>query len=351
MNRLRVSCVALASALLWCVPVHAVTVISQGYVVPETISQAPAGFGNYGGSFFIPDFSTDKIMVMPAGGGSPSVFQQATQDITGGLFLPPGFGASGGQFIAVGRTPSATGQITAYDSAGNASVWGSSPQVGGLSIPAISPSNFGSLGGQLFVSDTRGVAVFGPAGDYSPLVTELPFGGNGSFGIAFAPSGFGSVGGRLLVDNAGQVGGASGIVAIDAAGNVSPFASINLLPGQVGLRQMAFAPDDFGPYGGLLFVSVSGSTQGGGALGALLVLDGSGAIVATLKLGTEFDKFDPRGLFFLDDGELLIADAADPILLATAADFQATPLPGTLTMLLMGGLPLLARRRASRRAS
>ena len=37
------------------------------------------------------------------------------------LFLPPGFGPSGGQFIAVGRTKAtATGQITAYDSAGNA---------------------------------------------------------------------------------------------------------------------------------------------------------------------------------------------------------------------------------------
>ena len=345
MNRLRVSGVVAASALLWAAPAHAVTVISQGYVVPETISQAPAGFGGYGGSFFIPDFSTDKIMVMPAGGGSPSVFQQATPNITGGLFLPPGFGASGGQFIVVGRTSSATGQITAYDSAGNATAWGSSPQVGGLSIPAIAPGNFGSYGGQLFVSDTRGVAVFGPAGTYSPFVTELPFGGNGAFGIAFAPSGFGNVGGSLLVGNAGQVGGTSDIVAIDAAGNVSPFASINLLPGQVGLRQMAFAPDNFGQYGGMLFVSVSGSTQGGGALGSLLVLDGLGEIVATLKLGTELDKFDPRGLFFLDDGELLIADAADPILLATAADFRATPLPGTLAMLVLGGLPLLARRR------
>jgi hypothetical protein len=254
MNRLRVSCVAAASALLWCVPVHAVTVISQGYVVPETISQAPAGFGAYGGSFFIPDFSTDKIMVMPAGGGDPSVFQQATQDITGGLFLPAGFGAAGGQFIAVGRTPGATGQITAFDAAGNASVWGSSPQVGGLSIPAIAPGSFGSYGGQLFVSDTRGVAVFGPAGTYSPFVTELPFGGNGAFGIAFAPSGFGNVGGRLLVDSAGQAGGTSDIVAIDAAGNVSPFASLDLLPGQIGLRQMAFAPDDFGQYAGMLLV-------------------------------------------------------------------------------------------------
>jgi hypothetical protein len=196
------------------------------------------------------------------------------------------------------------------------------------------------------VSDTRGVSIFDQTGAFTSFVPELPFGGNASFGLAFAPSGFGSVGGSLLVNNSGNISGTSAILSLDALGNVTPFAEIDLLPGQVGLRQMAFAPDDFGEYGGLLFVSVTGSQQGGGSLGAVLALDSAGEIVATLKVGSEFDKFDPRGLLFLD-GQLLISDASDPILLATPGDFRVTPTPapGSLVMLGLTGLTLLAVRR------
>jgi len=328
----------------------AATIISDGYVVPETISQAPGTFGSYGGTFFIPDFATDQIMVMPAGFGAPSVFQTARQDIKGGLFLPDSFGSAGGQFIVVGRTTDTfLGQVTAYDSSGNATVFGTSPNNGGLSTPAIAPDTFGSLGGQLFITDTRGISVFDQNGAFTSFVGELGFAGNNaSFGITFAPDGFGAVGGKVLVSDAGQSGGHSEILAVDASGNVSPFASVNLLAGQTGLRQMAFAPSDFGPYSGLLFVSVAGSTQGGGALGSVLVLDGSGQMVATLKLGTDFDKFDPRGLLFLSGSELLISDASDPIILAGADDFAVVPEPGSLVIFAMTLLPFTWRFRRRR---
>src|SRR5262245_37949270 len=69
--------------------VLAEVIVSQGYVVPETISQAPDSFGSYGGSYFIPDRGTGEIKVMPETFGNPAVFQQtANQSITGGLFLP-----------------------------------------------------------------------------------------------------------------------------------------------------------------------------------------------------------------------------------------------------------------------
>src|SRR5207245_2803429 len=93
-----------------------------------------------------------------------------------------------------------------------------------------------------------------------------------AFGLAFAPQGFGSVGGRLLV---GDEGGGL-IDAISSNGSVATFGNIPLTPGQRGVRQMAFVPTGFGDLGGLLLVSVSGSSRGGGTLGSLLALDGSG---------------------------------------------------------------------------
>ena len=63
------------------------------------------------------------------------------------------------------------------------------------------------------------------------------------------------------------------------------------MPGQTGLRQMAFAPAGFGIPGldlsGDLMVSVSGSDTGGGTFGAVIAVNSLGQVVATLELGTQ----------------------------------------------------------------
>jgi hypothetical protein len=323
-------------------------IVSNGYVTPETISQIPAGFGQLGGGFFVTDAGTGQIMLMPLVGAAPSTFQTVTnQSIRGGLFLPSGFGSFAGQFIVVGRSNGTNnGEITAYDANGNATLFGGSSTSPGFIDPAIAPSGFGTLGGNLFVSDGRGLSYFDQSASFSPFVPDLGFSGsNASFGVAFAPSGFGSVGGTLLVDSAGGVNGQSEIFSVDSTANVTPFATLNLLPGQVGLRQMAFAPANFGPYGGSLFVSVSGSVNGGGTLGAVDVLDSNGKVEATLNLGTNFNKFDPRGLTFLPGGDLLIADASDPILLATPSDFTPVPEPEGLSVIIFCSIALLTMPR------
>src|SRR4051794_34747371 len=92
-----------------------IVVFSEGEVTPETISRAPAGFGTYGGTYFVPDIGTpptgsdpSTIWSVPAGGGDPSVFAQfsgtAADAFRGGLFLPSGFGTFAGDFLVGGNT-------------------------------------------------------------------------------------------------------------------------------------------------------------------------------------------------------------------------------------------------------
>jgi hypothetical protein len=42
--------------------------------LPESITLAPAGFGDAGGTYLVPDLGGNKIDSIPAGGGAPSVF-------------------------------------------------------------------------------------------------------------------------------------------------------------------------------------------------------------------------------------------------------------------------------------
>src|SRR6202007_1901794 len=91
----------------------------------------------------------------------------------------------------------------------------------------------------------------------------------------------------------------------------------------------AFSPAGFltgeGP---LLFVSIRASTTGGGALGDVLALDANGNVVADLRTDLGLTSFDPRGLFFINDDSLLIAntsDSAHSIFLVTGSDFQRVP--------------------------
>jgi hypothetical protein len=336
--------VILALALALSVPATAqIQVISSGeYKVPETISLAPAGFGPYGGTYFIVDYALSEIWMMPAGGGPPVLFLNAPiepvgDSIIGGTFLPstPDWGADAGKFLVASETSTKQpNALLLFDGSGNQTPLAAGD--GFFSIPLVAPANFGSYGSHLFVADEfNGVYRVAPTGtSLTPFyldtsVVTYPF------GLEFTPSGWGAFGNRLLVsDSWFNVTDAdnvrwSSIVAVDAQGGASLFASIPLpeIPtGDNGLRQMLLAPNDYfldslGIPGRLLLVSVSGSPNGLGYLGELLALDSTGTIVGHLQVGSILAKFDPRGQLITSDGRLLVADSSDPILQASAHDF------------------------------
>jgi hypothetical protein len=346
-------------------------IFSSGETTPETISLAPPDFGGYyGRNYVVPDpgvtvngMNTNTLWLISSAGGSPvSIYQLTTTDadtFRGGLFLPPHFGAVGGDYVVGSGT-----QVLAFNSSVSMSVLSDTSALGYVALvtPAIVPHSFGTAGGNLFFT-----AIEGPtAPDYFGGVVEIDHAGNATvfaptpgiypFGMAFAPRGFGSVGGDLLVSNSDG----NQIVAVNPAGQSWLFTTIpNVnVAGGGGLRQIGFAPPGFGSFGGDLLVSVSATSQGGGSNGHLYVVNRWGQVVAQLDTGA--GAFDPRGFTFTDHGqEILISNTSDPILLATAADFvpfSAVPeigpaaLPAVIS-LLGGGVLVLGdcRRRRSHR--
>ncbi len=190
----------------------------------------------------------------------------------------------------------------------------------------------GNEAGGLYVLNTDGtISALGASG-------SLPY------GLAFAPAGFGADGGSLLFSSANS----NAIYAMSPNGILSVFASIPFGVGQTGLRQMAFAPAGFGPYGGDLFVSVSGSTLGGGIAGSVDIVNSAGQVVAYLAEGTTGAPYDPRGILFPSSASVLIADSDPSILSAAPTDFTpgnpATPEPSTIVSLLLG-LAVVAWKR------
>jgi hypothetical protein len=120
-------------------------------------------------------------------------------------------------------------------------------------------------------------------------------------------------------------GGTGTIESVNSLGQPSTFAVIPNIPVNGGLRQMAFAPANFGSIGGDLLVSVAASSQGGGQFGALYALNSSGFIAATLEVGGVLSAFDPRGMAFTPDGQLLISNATDEIQKADASAIEPEP--------------------------
>ena len=307
-----------------------IQVFSTGqYGTPETISLAPAGFGAFGGRYFIPDARLGVIWTVPSTGGPPVKFVEGASS-TGGLFLPSGWSSSSGNYLI------ASSPLRVYDAAGNFSVF--DPTESLFTTPLIAPAGFGPFGGHLFVSDQNFGQIWraDPAGGGLTIFKDLntPPDLDSPFGLEFTPAGFGAFGNRLMVSDTD--GGTIEALSPDGTGSV--FATIPLAEGQFGLRQMLMTPEDFllpslGIPGHLLLVSITGSGQGGGTQGALVALDSTGTIVAHLKEGSVLQKFDPRGMVFTADGHLLISDTSDPIYLASAADFVAGGAARSLTAL------------------
>jgi hypothetical protein len=286
---------------------HAITTFATGMVLPESITQTASGF-------IVTDV-TGAIWMVPAGGGAASLLTTVPFGVRGGMIMPATFGSLGGRFLAVGVNGKGMGEARGAASTIDLSV----------SPPTITPfateprtiwfqpllaTDFGSFTGDILV--TNGffeVDFFSPTGGIGTVATFLPkafMKGVLPFGAAFAPSGFGSVGGTLLVSDTQPGSGA--IYSVDSTGNTSLFTTIPLSGDQTGLRQIAFAPQGFGSFGGDLFVSVE--------TGIIYVVNGQGTIVGHIS-----GDFDPRGLFFLGDTTLLFSDQSlGQILSATPGD-------------------------------
>jgi hypothetical protein len=324
----------------------AVTVLSSGdFVTPETISQAPAG------EYLVPDaagnstnVATHIVWAVPQAGGTPTAFASGLDTtLESGLFLPSNYGTSAGDYATLGWFANATqtvftGKMYVYNSTGTPTLFAQSSGdlTNAFTFSAIAPASFGSFANQVIVSTQGGsVVAISPSGTVASVAPAAV----GAFGLAFAPAGFGAVGGKLLASSGfnGQ------ITAIDSSGNTTPFADVPLSASQTSGAEMVFSPTGFlSGFGSLLFVSIRGSSVGGGTMGTVDALNSSGQIVATLNTAS-LSAFDPRGLFFTSDGDLLISNAATAdgsILQATPADFTLTstvvPLPSPLAMSAMG---------------
>jgi hypothetical protein len=173
--------------------------------------------------------------------------------------------------------------------------------------------------------------------------------------VGFAPTSFGAHGGDLFVSD----GGSGKIYVLNSTGHASLFATLPLPGGftDPGLRQFAWAPPGFTlpdgtDLGGDLFVSIAAQNGGGGTTGEIDVLDAAGDTKAYYLIGNDPTPLDPRGLFFLNDTNLLVANADPGIQLLTPADFapgSPVPEPSTWAMMLIGlaGLGYAGYRRAS----
>ena len=319
--------------------------------LPQTIVQAPATFGAFGGTFFVADPTTSgtpadvagNILVVPASaGGSPSTFAATPYSPRSAIFLPSNFGgAYAGNLSVANFAGNAVlgvdlaanfGAITVYDPTGAQRTLYSASNFNPVA-QAIAPVGFGSIGNELIVSYTgtsAGIAVIDSAGNRGTDLFQVN--AFAPFGIAFAPAGFGGLGGRLFFDSDRT----PQVYSVDSNGNSALFATLPLAPTK-GLRYLGFAPSTFGAWAGDLIVAVPGSSFSSKD-GGLFAINSAGVVVASLT------GLNPRGFTFINGGTQMILNNVDPqVFTALPTDFTAAvPEPASFTLaclaLLAGGL-------------
>ncbi len=321
------------------------TFSTGGYLVPETITPIPIGFGSVGGNYFVPDASADKLFVMPAAGGAPTAFTTIPGSLTGGMFAPSGYGSLSGNFLIVGN-----GRAVSVNASGTVVPLTLSNDT---LAATVAPTGFGSYGGKILLGnvESNGVSdilVLNPNGTTSVLAslgTQNSSGSPSTFSMGFAPSTFGQYAGDLIVTDSSS----GKIYVITASGQVVVLATLptpTVTSQTTGLREFAFAPAGYGAYGGDLFVSVSGSQNGGGSVGSLDVVNSSGTEVADLLQGTNASPLDPRGLYFVSSNQLLLSDADPGVISITPTALNSTtPEPSSWALLLTGTLALFVMLR------
>ena len=250
---------------------------------PESITPTASGL-------FVTD-AVGQIWKVPTAGGSagaPVADLSATESLRGGLILPSTFSGVGGKFLFVGGDTSGAAVAGTMDTSTFATSSYHS-QANGLWTEAVLASSFGSLSGDVLVTNqgsatTNGsVDYFTPSGGVATLATfsssaVVPF------GAALAQPSFGEVGGpSLFVSDANS----GGIYTVDTVGNIKLFTTIPLdaTVGQNSLRQIAFAPKEWKKYGGDLFVTLN--TR------AIDVVNRDGVVVGKIS-----GAFNARGLLF-----------------------------------------------------
>ena len=98
-----------------------VTVFATGFVLPESISLAPASFGLPAGTLVVADggdlanSNPDSMLyTVPGSGGTPTPIGGGFSNnggTFGGMFAPASFGALGGDYLAFGYTGIAAGSL------------------------------------------------------------------------------------------------------------------------------------------------------------------------------------------------------------------------------------------------
>ena len=316
-------------------PVFASSVFASGpFTLPEGIT------GGLGGTYLLSDADNDEVYSIPAGGGAVTTGTALGFRVFGEIALPSGY-SQAGQYFAYGTVGNGVGAVAALTgiSGLNSPTTVISTTNGFFTTAAVAPADYGSIrAGQVVVandpggvgSSTPSTIEVCPAMLRGPLFSQL-CDGSGRLWHQIRPGPIWRLRWRLVRIRFGT----GNLYLVDSTGDASLFATLPL-PERLqpaGLRQIAWAPPGFTlpggeDIGGDLFVSIAAQNGGGGSTGEIDVLDASGNTVAHYLVGGGSTPLDPRGLFFIDNATLLVANA-DPGVqqLAPSDSLRAPPSP------------------------